>query len=205
MSHLSPSCRSGRRHRGSTRVTRASRPAFRSSAATCWRFDVLAPGRTERLFTIYVNHLKSKYTEAKSGPARELELKEAAERRGMQAETLIEIVERKQRPKGRYVVLGDMNDAPTSKPLESFKDLVNGLKQVEERGGTPVYGDTPPANKRWTHRFRESGRPPEYDQFDQVWLSPELAKRQTDAFILRRTKQTRDGTDHDPAWVTLDL
>jgi hypothetical protein len=83
-------------------------------------------------------------------------------------ETLIEIVERKQRPKGRY-------------------------------------GDTPPANKRWTHRFKESGRPPAYDLFDQVWLSPELAKRQTDAFILRRTKLTRDGTDHDPAWVTLDL
>jgi hypothetical protein len=38
--------------------------------------DVLAPGRTKRLFTLYVNHLKSKYTEAKSGPARELELKE---------------------------------------------------------------------------------------------------------------------------------
>jgi endonuclease/exonuclease/phosphatase family metal-dependent hydrolase len=167
--------------------------------------DVLAPGRTKRLFTLYVNHLKSKYTEAKSGPARELELKEAAERRGMQAETLIEIVERKQRPKGRYIVLGDMNDAPTSKPLESFKDLANGLKQVEERGGNPNYGDTPPANKRWTHRFKESGRPPEYDLFDQVWLSPELAKRQTDAFILRRTKLTRDGTDHDPAWVTLDL
>jgi endonuclease/exonuclease/phosphatase family metal-dependent hydrolase len=46
----------------------------------------------------------------------------------MQAETLIEIVERKQRPKGRYIVLGDMNDTPTSKPLESVKELVNGLK-----------------------------------------------------------------------------
>jgi hypothetical protein len=92
-----------------------------------------------------------------------------------------------------------MNDTPTSKPLESFKDLVNGLTQVEERGGgTPNYGDTPPPNNRWTHRFKESGKPPEYDLFDQVWLSPELAKRQTDAFILRRTKLTRDGTDHDP-------
>ena len=166
---------------------------------------MLAPGRTRRLFTVYVNHLKSKYTEAKSGPARELELKEAAERRGMQAETLVEIVERKQRPNGRYIVLGDMNDAPTSKPLESFKDLANGLKQVEERGGTPNYGDTPPPNKRWTHRFKESGQPPAYDLFDQVWLSPELAKRQSGAFILRRTKVTRDGTDHDPAWVALDL
>lgn len=50
-----------------------------------------------------------------------------------------------------------MNDAPTSKPLESFNDLVNGLKQVEERGGTPNYGDTPPSNKRWTHRSRSPG------------------------------------------------
>jgi hypothetical protein len=48
-------------------------------------------------------------------------------------------------------------------------------------------------------------QPPEYDLFDQVWLSPELAKRQIGAFILRRTKVTRDGTDHDPAWVALDL
>jgi hypothetical protein len=117
----------------------------------------------------------------------------------MQAETLIEIVERKQRPKGRYVVLGDMNDAPTSKPLEPFNDLVNGLKQVEERGGTPNYGDTPPSNKRWTHRFKESGQPPEYDLFDQVWLSPELAKRQMGAFILRRTKLTAPIRRRDPS------
>jgi hypothetical protein len=41
--------------------------------------------------------------------------------------------------------------------------------------------------------------------WDGPWLSPELAKQQTGAFILRRTKLTRDGTGHDPAWVTLDL
>jgi hypothetical protein len=98
-----------------------------------------------------------------------------------------------------------MNDTPTSKPLEWFKGLANGLTQVEERGGTPDFGDTPPASKRWTHRFKESGQPPEYELFDQEWLSPELAKRQTDSFILRRTKLTGDGTDHDPAWVTLNL
>jgi predicted extracellular nuclease len=102
----------------------------------------------------------------RAASARELELKEAAERRGMQAETLVEIVERKPRPNGRYIVLGDMNDTPTSKPLESFTELVNGLKQVEERGGTPNFGDTPPPNKRWTHRFKESGQPPAYELFD---------------------------------------
>jgi hypothetical protein len=48
-------------------------------------------------------------------------------------------------------------------------------------------------------------QPPQYDLFDQVWLGPELAKRQIGAFILQRSKLTHDGTDHDPAWVTLTL
>jgi hypothetical protein len=33
----------------------------------------------------------------------------------------------------------------------------------------------------------------------------QLAKRQPAPSSGRRTKLTRDGTDHDPAWVTLDL
>jgi hypothetical protein len=45
-------------------------------------------------------------------PERELELAEAADRRAMPAETLMEIVKGEQRPNGRYVVLGDMNDTP---------------------------------------------------------------------------------------------
>jgi exonuclease III len=40
---------------------------------------------------------------------------------------------------------------------------------------------------------------------DQVWLSPALAAKQTDAFIERRTKVSGDGSDHDPAWVTLAI
>jgi hypothetical protein len=39
---------------------------------------------------------------------------------------------------------------------------------------------------------------------DQVWLSPALAAKQTGAFE-RRAKVSGDGSDHDPAWVTLDL
>jgi predicted extracellular nuclease len=167
--------------------------------------DVLAPGRKRRLFTVYVNHLKSKFTEHRTGPLYDQELEEAATRRGMQAETVMDIVERKQRPKSKYVVLGDMNDSPKSKPLKPFTQLENGLKQVVERGGSPNYGDSPPATKRWTSRYKPSGQPAEYDLLDQIWLSPELAKQQSGAFILRRTKLTRDGTDHDPAWISLEL
>ena len=40
---------------------------------------------------------------------------------------------------------------------------------------------------------------------DQVWLSPALARKQTGAFIERRSKVSGDGSDHDPSWVTLEL
>jgi hypothetical protein len=92
MSHLSPSCRSGRRHRRSTSQERADQPSDLQPRPAGGRRA--RPGHTKRLFKVYVNHLK---------------------------------------------------------------------------------------------------------------LSTELAKRQIAAFILRRTKLTRYGTDHDPAWVTLDL
>jgi hypothetical protein len=40
---------------------------------------------------------------------------------------------------------------------------------------------------------------------DQVWLSPSLAAKQGGAFIERRTRVGGDGSDHDPACVTLEL
>jgi exonuclease III len=40
---------------------------------------------------------------------------------------------------------------------------------------------------------------------DQVWLSPVLAAKQTGAFIDRRSKLSGDGSDHDPAWVTVQV
>lgn len=44
-----------------------------------------------------------------------------------------------------------------------------------------------------------------FELFDQIWLSPSLARRQTSAHIDRRVRAGGDGSDHDPAWVVLDL
>jgi exonuclease III len=40
---------------------------------------------------------------------------------------------------------------------------------------------------------------------DQVWLSRALAAKETSAFVDRRSKVSGDGSDHDPAWITLNL
>jgi endonuclease/exonuclease/phosphatase family metal-dependent hydrolase len=168
--------------------------------------EILDRRRTRRLFTLYNNHLKSQFVNrgddpAVAGPAADLQ-------RGRQAEMVVKIVEERMRPDGRFVVVGDMNDTPDSQPLQSFSGqavgLVNAL--VDPTETRPAKADQPaPPSKAWTHRFKESGQPARYELFDQIWVSPSLAPRQTGAFIDRRTRHGGDGSDHDPAWVLLNL
>jgi endonuclease/exonuclease/phosphatase family metal-dependent hydrolase len=169
--------------------------------------DILSPDRRRRLVTVFNNHLKSKLALGATPEQRAAEEAAAAERRRRQAET-VAAISRVQR-RGRYVVIGDMNDTPDAAPLRAFAEagLVDGLTRVEERGG-PYPADDPsvPApGTPWTHRFKDSGQPPRYELFDQVWLSADIAVRQQGAFVHRRRTRGGDGSDHDPAWVALDL
>ena len=115
----------------------------------------------------------------------------------------------------KFVLLGDMNDPPTSPYLAPMLDfrggaLVNGLTNVSETRAAKreAAGQGPgPSTLMWTHRFNPPGRdtPPEYELYDQIWLSPALAPHLREAFIDRRRKHSGDGSDHDPAWVVLDI
>ncbi len=163
--------------------------------------------RQKRLFTLYNNHLKSHFVPF--GEDQVEGAKRANQRRKRQAEVAAEIIEKRMRPNSRFIVLGDMNDPPDSpwlKPLTKSKGLklVNALKNpVETR---PPKQDNPmPPSTAWTHRFKESGQPAQYELYDQIWLSPALKDRQTGAFIDRRTKHGGDGSDHDPTWIELDI
>lgn len=131
----------------------------------------------------------------------------ADERRRQQAESLARIVSARMRPNSSFLVVGDMNDAPDAAPLApllSKLPLTDGLADaVEDR---PAPEDNPPAPSRpWTHRFKPSRKPAHYQLFDHVWLSDSAAERKTGAGINRRTRLGGDGSDHDPAWVDLEL
>ncbi|MGH6946043.1 MAG: endonuclease/exonuclease/phosphatase family protein [Kiloniellales bacterium] len=168
--------------------------------------EVLNAGRSTRLFTLFNTHLKSHFVDFREDPVTGKENNDRRRRR--QAETIKEIVERQTRPDSRYVLVGDMNDPPSSPFLAAFADsslgLVDALADPQEtreaRPDTP-----PPASKAWTHRFKPSGQPAEYLLFDHIWLSPPLAPRMSEPTIDRRSKHGGDGSDHDPAWITLDL
>ncbi|HKQ30067.1 MAG TPA: endonuclease/exonuclease/phosphatase family protein [Burkholderiales bacterium] len=169
--------------------------------------DILNVKRSAKLFTLYNTHLKSNYVEFGTDPA--LGREAANLRRARQAETMARIVKSRMRPDSRFIVAGDMNDAPNAVSLAAFaRDaelrMVNALDRPQEtRTAKP---DTPPpSGPAWTHRYKSSGAPAHYELFDHIWLSPALGTRSQGAWIDRRTTHAGDGSDHDPAWVELDL
>ena len=169
--------------------------------------EILNQARNARLLTVFNTHLKSHYVDFREDPAAGQAA--ANERRRRQAETVGRIVKARTRPDSRYVIVGDMNDPPTSEFLRGFNQepelrLVDGLANPQET--RPPKADNPmPASSAWTHRYKAANEPAHYELYDHVWLSPALAPRQTAAWIDRRTKHSGDGSDHDPAWAELDL
>jgi hypothetical protein len=86
------------------------------------------------------------------------------------------------------------------------KALVNALANpVETRPPKPETVGPTPTDRSWTHRFKPAGQPPKHELLDQIWLSAALGPTLRGAFIDRRTKHSGDGSDHDPAWIELDL
>ena len=167
---------------------------------------VYSADRKRRLVTIYNNHLKSKFVPFNQDPVATTAANNL--RRTQQAETVARIVDARQRPDGRYVILGDMNDAPTELTLAAIAsgglNLVPALATARESIPAPAE-NPPPTSVVWTHRFKPSGQPAVHELFDQIWLSPSLGPRLQDAVIHRRTLLGGNASDHDPASVDLDL
>ena len=161
--------------------------------------------RGRRVLTVFGTHLKSKFVDftvqnpvAAAAAAMLL--------RTQQAETIVRIIGQRMSTRQRYMLCGDMNDTPDSPALVAYAQagLVNALTAPTEVGTVTTTVDLP-ASPAWTSTFKAARQPRTFDLIDQIWMSPALAPRLSAAFIGRRRKLARDGTDHDPAWVSLDL
>ena len=111
------------------------------------------------------------------------------------------------RPDSRYIIPGDMNDPPDSPYLKGFvKDeelkLTDALANPKETHPAKT-DEPPPASTAWTHRYKEADKPARYELYDQIWLSPTLADKQTEAWIDWRERHGGDGSDRDPAWIKI--
>ena len=168
--------------------------------------------RGDKLLTLYNTHLKSHFVPAGEDPV--AGAARANARRRQQAEVIARILSAEERRGAKFVLAGDMNDPPDSADLVPMlvvdgDPLHNGLAAaVETRAAKPeTKGQGPgPASTVWTHRFNPPGAaPPVYELFDHIWLSRALVPCLRSAHIDRRMKHGGDGSDHDPAWVVLDL
>jgi exonuclease III len=170
--------------------------------------EIFNANRTQKLFTLYINHLKSHFGDDDNGGQGKVE---NDTRRLQQAEMISDIVGNRMRINSRYLIVGDMNDTPadpTLKPMLTIDNnpLFNALSNPDET--RPAKNETSGPNSSttaWTYRHKEAGQPAEHLLYDQIWLSPALSGVFQSATIDRRTKHGGDGSDHDPAWIVLDV
>ncbi len=189
-------------------AVRSQNPGQRVFSRDLVAAEILNSSSTRVLFTLFNNHLKSHFgDEDDSGQGKSAN----DARRRQQAEKISEIVAQRTRPDSKYIIVGDMNDPPDGLPLQPLltiegRPLFNALANpLETRPPKPEADGHDPQSPAWTHRFKKSGQPPEHELFDQIWLSPALTPAFRAAWIDRRTKHGGDGSDHDPAWVEMDL
>jgi len=142
-------------------------------------------------FTVFVVHLKSRFTDRPDDLNSDL-------RRGAEATALRNrILERFPDPSvARFLVMGDFNDSRNSRGVRAFLT----------RGQTPITQLLPAADSRgevWTHRFAKEDS---YSRVDHVLVSPGLHP-----WVFDGRAQIADGlhitaaSDHRPVTVTLRM
>jgi endonuclease/exonuclease/phosphatase family metal-dependent hydrolase len=166
--------------------------------------EILSPKRDKKLFTLYNNHLKSHFIDFREDPKQAEKKNNACRKR--QAESLAQIIQQQTNPNSNYIITGDMNDPVNSPYLFPFTKnpelgLINALTNPQETHPFKEKAGT----TAWTHRFKPSGKPAQYELYDQIWLSKSLATKEQAAFVDRRIQAGGDGSDHDPVWVILKL
>lgn len=172
--------------------------------------EILNPQRNKKLFTLYNTHLKSQYVHVSQDQQQGID--NANRRRRQQAEMIAQIIAKAEHRNGAFVLTGDMNDGPDSAALQPMltvegNALVNALADAAEtRPAKKESAGSGPQSPVWTYRHNPSGpTPPHFSLLDQIWLSDSLGRKLVSAHIDRRSKHGGDGSDHDPAWVVIDV
>ena len=141
--------------------------------------------------SLFVLHLKSKYTERKDDP-------EAALLRAMEAEAVRDLVLRRQPDPAaaKFIVAGDWNDTRGTRPVRA----------LQKRGDTVIGELVPAADSRgetWTHNFRREDL---YSRIDYLMVSPALKPFVAGEWAkIYDGAATADASDHRPVVMTLEL
>jgi hypothetical protein len=96
--------------------------------------EILNPGGSKVLFTIFKNHLKSHFGDEDKNGQRKAD---NDNRRRQQGEKVLEKVAQRMRPDSRFIIVGDMNDPPYAARLQSLltiegQQMFNSLANPQE-------------------------------------------------------------------------
>ena len=140
--------------------------------------------------TIFVLHLKSRFTERKEDPL-------SAIRRGGEATAIRDRVLRRfpEPAASRFLIFGDCNESRTGRAVTA----------LQRRGKTEISALLPAVDSRgesWTHLYR---REDAYTRVDMIFVSP-LLKSSVREGIARiyDGPGVRQASDHRPVYVVLE-
>jgi len=193
---------------------------YRVFSRDCLEVEILTEARDDVLLTVFICHLKSKYS--RFDPIRQpteylADQAKSQERRAHQvAETIAIVQASRDIETDRFAILGDMNDTRDSAALAGFLDADNplGLTNVslsipdDQEYPQAPYPDSSKKRKRDTHKWSRTDRfgnsLTTYSQLDFVLLSNALATGFTgNAKVEQRGFTT--GSDHYMLWAEVDL
>ena len=151
--------------------------------------EVVVMAGSEEL-TLFVIHLKSRYTERRDDPGSALQ-------RAAEAVAIRDLVLKRfpDPTSARFVIAGDFNDTRDARPLRAMM----------KRGERTIARILPAADDRgdaWTHRYR---RKESYSRVDFILVSPgfeEWAKALSIRVV--DTPRVRNASDHRPVVLTLE-
>jgi endonuclease/exonuclease/phosphatase family metal-dependent hydrolase len=141
--------------------------------------------------TLFVVHLKSRFTERADDP--ESALRRAGEAVAVRDRVLDVFPEP---TAARFLIVGDCNDAPGSRPLRAML----------ARGRTAICEMLPASDSRgetWTHFYRKADS---YSRVDYVLVSPGLKTQVVNGSArILDTPETREASDHRPVLVQIEM
>lgn len=179
----------------------------------CLQVEILKEDRSDTLVTLFICHLKSKYSRylPSDGAAYEKDQQKSNERRKQQvAETIAVVQENMDIDKDYFMVLGDLNDTPQSDPLKDFLrpgnplGLTNALDSIPQDNLDPEsFKKRPRDTHKWAKDTAREHNRTTYSQIDYLLMSKKLAE----AFIGKAKVEQRGytkGSDHYMIWAEFD-
>lgn len=122
--------------------------------------------------------------------------------------------------KGRHIMVGDLNIAPSEFDVWSHKQLlkvvshtpveVDALEKWRAAHGwvDAIRAIVPEDEKLyswWSYRNRSWPGSDKGRRLDHIWVSPALADKVTDAGVFREARGWEKPSDHAPIWADIDL